>query len=78
MIVIMPQIGMTMQEGTITRWLKEDGERVEKGEPLYELVTEKLENEIEAPCSGTLKILKPADLDDSVPCGDPIAEIIED
>lgn len=78
MKVVMPQIGMTMQAGAISKWLKEDGARVEKGEPLFELMSEKLENEVEATASGILKILKPADPDDFISCGEEIAEIIED
>lgn len=78
MIVIMPQVGMTMNEGAITKWLKKDGERVEKGEPLFELMTEKLENEIEAIAAGTLKIYKEADPEVFITCGETIAEIIED
>ena len=53
MKVIMPQIGMTMQEGAITKWLKADGDKVEKGEPLFEIMTEKLENQIESVATGT-------------------------
>lgn len=78
MKVIMPQIGMTMQSGAITKWFKEDGERVEKGEPLYQIITEKLDNEIEAVATGTLKIIKKADPEDFIECGEEIAEIIED
>ena len=78
MKVIMPQIGMSMKAGIITQWLKSDGERVEKGEPLYEFMTEKLNNEIPASGSGVLKIIKQASEDEEVPCGEEIAEIIED
>ncbi len=78
MKVVMPQIGMTMQEGAIMKWLKEDGAKVEKGEPLFELMSEKLENEVEATASGTLKILKQADSEEFIPCGEEIAEIVED
>lgn len=78
MKVIMPQIGMTMNEGAITKWFKADGERVEKGEPLFSIITEKLDNEIESVASGTLKIIREADPDTFIPCGEEIAEIIED
>lgn len=75
MKVIMPQIGMTMQEGTILQWYKKAGERIEKGERMLLLGTEKLENEIEAPASGEFQpIAKEGDI---IPCGDEIAEIIE-
>ena len=75
MTVIMPQIGMTMQEGTINQWFKNDGDHIEKGEKMVEIGTEKLTNEIEAPASGIFKAI--AQVGDSIPCGDPIAEITE-
>ena len=75
MKVIMPQIGMTMQEGTITEWFKKDGEPVEKGELLFKVETEKMDSDIEAPATGTLKII--AAVDDNIPCGEEVAEIIE-
>jgi len=52
--VILPKMGMSMEEGTILRWLKKPGETVEKGEPLLEIATDKVEMEIEAPESGIL------------------------
>lgn len=75
MKIIMPQIGMTMTEGTVAKWLKADGERIEKGEPMLELTTEKLNTEIEALASGIFKPI--AAEGDVVPCGEEIAEIIE-
>jgi pyruvate dehydrogenase E2 component (dihydrolipoamide acetyltransferase) len=54
----MPKAGMSMEEGTIVRWLKKEGEAVEKGEPLLEIITDKVNMEIEAEVSGILlKIL---------------------
>lgn len=54
----MPQLGQTMEEGTILRWLKQEGDLVKKGEPVVLLQTEKVEYELEAPASGQLaKIL---------------------
>jgi pyruvate dehydrogenase E2 component (dihydrolipoamide acetyltransferase) len=59
--VIMPKLGLTMKEGTIEKWLKQEGDRVEKGEPLVEIITEKLNFQYESPASGILrKILYPA------------------
>ena len=59
-IVKLPQLGWTMKEGTIAQWLKKEGERVEKGEPLFIVETEKITNEIESPGTGVLrKILVP-------------------
>jgi len=56
--VVLPKWGMGMEEGTITRWLKAVGEKVEEGEPLVEIETAKVTQEMEAPVSGRLvKIL---------------------
>lgn len=73
MTIVMPQIGMTMVEGTIEEWKKKDGDHVEKGEIIMEFSTEKLTNELAAPESGTLKVLVPEG--EIAACGDPIAEI---
>lgn len=78
MKIIMPQVGMTMNEGAITEWKKNDGDRVEKGEPLFTILTEKLENEVEAAASGILKITKEANEEVFIPCGEEIGEIIEE
>src|ERR671924_1532184 len=56
--VTLPRLGQGMESGTIVRWLKSEGEKVEKGDPLYELDTEKVTQEVEADESGVLlKIL---------------------
>jgi pyruvate dehydrogenase E2 component (dihydrolipoamide acetyltransferase) len=56
--VTLPRLGQGMESGTIVRWLKSEGDSVEKGEPLYELDTEKVTQEVEADSSGViLKIL---------------------
>jgi len=55
--ILLPKIGFSMNEGTLTEWLAEDGATVEKGQPLYSLESEKSVNEIEAPAAGTLKII---------------------
>ena len=52
--VTMPKFGLTMQEGTIQRYFKVPGDSVQAGEPLYEVETEKVLYEVEAPASGTL------------------------
>ena len=46
--VIMPKLGMAMETGKIIKWLKEEGERVEAGEPLLEIETDKVNMEVEA------------------------------
>ena len=53
--VLMPQLGESVVEGTITRWLKNKGERVEEYEPLLEINTDKVDSEIPSPASGILK-----------------------
>src|SRR5271165_5500621 len=50
----MPQLGETVTEGTITRWLKQVGERVESDEPLFEVSTDKVDSEVPAPAAGYL------------------------
>jgi pyruvate dehydrogenase E2 component (dihydrolipoamide acetyltransferase) len=57
--IVMPKLGLTMTEGTITAWLKPDGSEVRKGEPLLEVATDKITNKVEAPGDGILKILAP-------------------
>jgi pyruvate dehydrogenase E2 component (dihydrolipoamide acetyltransferase) len=52
--VIMPKLGLTMDEGTIIRWMKSEGEAIEKGELLFEVETDKAANEVESSVSGTL------------------------
>jgi pyruvate/2-oxoglutarate dehydrogenase complex dihydrolipoamide acyltransferase (E2) component len=52
--VKLPRLGQGMEAGTIVKWLKSEGEAVEKGEPLYELDTDKVTQEVEAEASGVL------------------------
>lgn len=74
--VIMPKAGMAMEEGTIVKWFKKEGDPVEKGEPLLEILTDKVNMEIEALYSGVLlKILKGEG--EVVPVTQPIAYIGE-
>src|SRR5215469_4932397 len=56
--VIMPQMGESIFEGTITKWLKKLGEKVQRDEPLFEISTDKVDAEIPAPASGVLKEIK--------------------
>jgi len=53
--VIMPQMGESLSEGTVTKWLKKVGERVQRDEPLFEISTDKVDTEIPAPASGVLE-----------------------
>ncbi|HUP64351.1 MAG TPA: dihydrolipoamide acetyltransferase family protein, partial [Thermoanaerobaculia bacterium] len=52
--VVMPQMGESIAEGTVTRWMKKVGDRVERDEPLFEISTDKVDAEIPAPSAGTL------------------------
>jgi pyruvate dehydrogenase E2 component (dihydrolipoyllysine-residue acetyltransferase) len=71
--VILPRLGQGMETGTIVRWLKSEGEHVEKGEPLFELDTDKVTQEVEAEASGVL--LKIAVAEGEVPVGKTVAFI---
>ena len=59
--VVMPQMGESIFEGTITKWLKKPGDKVERDEPLFEISTDKVDAEIPSPASGVLKEIKAAD-----------------
>src|SRR5207247_9338166 len=52
--VVMPQMGVSVSEGTITKWLKQEGEHVEADEPLLEISTDKVDTEVPSPASGTV------------------------
>src|ERR671936_313227 len=73
--VKLPRLGQGMESGTIVKWLKSEGDPVEKGEPLYELDTDKVTQEVEAEASGVL--LKIAVNEGEVPVGRTIAVIGE-
>ncbi len=55
--VVLPKIGFSMTEGTLAEWLVADGAKVTEGQPIYSLETEKATEEVEAPASGTIKII---------------------
>ncbi len=59
--VIMPQMGESIFEGTITKWLKKPGDKIERDEPLFEISTDKVDAEIPAPAAGVLKEIKVAE-----------------
>lgn len=82
--VIMPKFGMAQEEATIVRWYKQEGEWVEKGEPLLEVMTDKVNMDVEAPTSGVLLKVKYGS-DEVVPVtvviayiGQPDEEIMEE
>jgi 2-oxoglutarate dehydrogenase E2 component (dihydrolipoamide succinyltransferase) len=54
----MPQLGETVVEGTITKWLKKEGEQVDRDEPLFEISTDKVDTEVPSPLAGTLAEIK--------------------
>ncbi|MCF1512361.1 biotin/lipoyl-containing protein, partial [Streptomyces glomeratus] len=74
--VTLPALGESVTEGTVTRWLKAEGERVEADEPLLEVSTDKVDTEIPAPASGVLSSIKVAE-DETVEVGAELA-IIDD
>jgi pyruvate dehydrogenase E2 component (dihydrolipoamide acetyltransferase) len=72
--VTLPALGESVSEGTVTRWLKAEGEHVEADEPLLEVSTDKVDTEIPAPASGTLSSIKVAE-DETVEVGAELALI---
>ncbi|MYY02291.1 MULTISPECIES: 2-oxoglutarate dehydrogenase, E2 component, dihydrolipoamide succinyltransferase [unclassified Streptomyces] len=72
--VTLPALGESVTEGTVTRWLKAEGERVEADEPLLEVSTDKVDTEIPAPASGILSSIKVAE-DETVEVGAELAVI---
>src|SRR5438874_7152401 len=72
--VTLPALGESVTEGTVTRWLKAEGERVEADEPLLEVSTDKVDTEIPAPAAGILASIKVAE-DETVEVGAELALI---
>src|SRR6266540_372178 len=72
--VKMPELGESITEGTITRWLKQEGDRVEADEPLFEISTDKVDTEVPSPVSGVLTSIKVHE-DETVAVGAELAEI---
>ena len=56
--VVMPQMGESITEGTLTKWLKKPGDTVQRDEPLFEISTDKVDAEIPSPAAGTLEAIK--------------------
>jgi pyruvate dehydrogenase E2 component (dihydrolipoamide acetyltransferase) len=75
--VVMPKLGLTMTEGQIEKWLKQEGDHVEKGEPLVEIITEKINFQYESPASGILRRILHHE-GEVIPVADPIAIIAEE
>ena len=74
--VTMPRLGESVTEGTVTRWLKADGDDVDVDEPLLEVSTDKVDTEIPSPASGVLSSIKVAE-DETVDVGAELAPIDE-
>ncbi|HVT69389.1 MAG TPA: biotin/lipoyl-containing protein, partial [Trebonia sp.] len=70
--VTMPQLGESVTEGTVTRWLKKEGEQVTADEPLLEVSTDKVDTEIPSPASGILRGIV-VDEDETVEVGAQLA-----
>jgi len=71
--VTLPKIGFSMNEGTLSEWLVEDGAQVTEGQPLYSLESDKSTNEVDSPATGTLKII--GEIGETYEVGTVIAEI---
>ncbi|WP_342768808.1 biotin/lipoyl-containing protein, partial [Allorhizocola rhizosphaerae] len=75
--VTMPRLGESVTEGTVTRWLKQEGERVEVDEPLLEVSTDKVDTEIPSPAAGVLQKILVAE-DETAEVGSELALIAGD
>src|SRR4051794_9069456 len=75
--VTMPRLGESVTEGTVTRWLKQEGERVEADEPLLEVSTDKVDTEIPSPAAGVLSRIVVAE-DETADVGSELAVIAGD
>ena len=75
--VKMPELGESITEGTITRWIKQEGDQVEADEPLFEVSTDKVDTEVPSPVAGVLKTIK-VQADETVEVGAELAIIEQD
>ncbi|HUY23233.1 MAG TPA: lipoyl domain-containing protein [Acidimicrobiales bacterium] len=73
MLLRLPKIGMEMTEAVLARWLVDDGAVVAKGQALYEMETDKVTNEVDAPVAGRVRLT--AREGETYQVGDPVAEI---
>src|SRR6476469_1839205 len=74
--VVMPQMGESIAEGTITRWLVKVGDKVERDQPLFEISTDKVDAEIPSPAAGTLLEIRNKE-GETVPVNQVVAQIGE-
>ena len=75
MLLRLPKIGMEMTEAVLARWLADEGAVVVAGQALYEMETDKVTNEVDAPAAGRLRRI--AREGETYLVGDPVAEIVE-
>ena len=68
-----PKLGVSMSEGTLVEWLVSDGDQVTEGQLLYRIETDKVENDVEAPVAGVIRIT--GEEGETYAVGDPIGEI---
>lgn len=74
--IVMPRLGLTMEEATLLRWVCQEGDSFKEGDVIFEIETDKVTSDVEAPFSGTLaKILVPEG--ETVPVATPVAEANE-
>ena len=73
--IIMPKLGMSMTEGKVVEWLVDEGERVEEGQTILRIESDKIEYEIEAPCSGVLAKILIMPSEEPIPVGQTLALI---
>lgn len=71
--IYLPRMGQTMTEGTVEKWLKKDGDIVEKGEGVAEISTDKVTATVESPEAGTIHII--VEEGSTVPVGEVIAQV---
>jgi len=76
--IIMPKLGMSMTEGKVIEWLVEEGERVEEGQIILRIESDKIEYEIEAPCTGILAKILISPSEEPVPVGQTLAFIVQE
>jgi pyruvate dehydrogenase E2 component (dihydrolipoamide acetyltransferase) len=76
MLLRLPKIGMEMTEAVLVRWLVAEGGHIDKGQPLYEIETDKVTTEIDASITGRLRRIAEEGVTSAV--GDPVGELLED
>jgi pyruvate/2-oxoglutarate dehydrogenase complex dihydrolipoamide acyltransferase (E2) component len=73
--IAIPKLGMSVDEATLSEWLVSDGQNVDAGTPLYVAATDKVDQEIESPATGIIRLI--GEVDTTYPVGTLVAEITE-